>query len=860
MQLKKFKRRRADCLKQANSAIAPLIERLENRQLFDAAVIGTQAPVLAHPASPASDLIALSSNFTDSAITGTVVQFQTTQGTIVVQLTDTATPLTVANFLSYVKSGAYNNTFFHRSVVLSNNNGGNPSAPSDIVQGGGYHIVNGTAQHIATNAPIADEYLKRTSGDIPGTLAMAKTASANSATSEFFFNVHNNVSALDTPTTDSNGVSTSYTVFGTILGNGMTVVNALAALPTADAGNDLTTAPVVNIPVGRAGNARVFPANLTYTQSVSVVPTFTYSAVSDNPQLVNPVVKGSSLSFQYAPNKTGVAFITVTATAVDGTSATETFAVTVPNTAAPAATVVANADSKAVSPNTPIALSPLANDTDSVAAINPGSLLIATQPAHGIATVNTVTGVITYTPAANFPGTDSLQYTVTDTANNVSTPTTFSFTAQPVQVTIGTSTAHELAYTQPNGTVARLTVTDGKAVITFASSDVQTSTVNGVITARGTGATIADITITNTTSEQATIHMTATGTATVGSINDTGSLTEIIAPNTQLTGKLTVGGLGELMLASTNQAFLTIGSGISGTTLFIPTATDTSVVAAAGIDTIRSKQWLNTDGLDDTITAASINALTIAGEFADNLVLSGTGVGLQTAKVGGALTGGAWAITGAVTTLSAKSAAATWSLTSMDAVTSAEFHGNLGGSISATTIGTITVAGDMLSSSITSTAPAPGGYQINKITVRGSISSSTIIANGNMGFIRAGSMTGSQIYAGIDSTTTTSNLLPAAETNFPQTSSIKSIQVAHTFSNSLIAATALPSLHLGTIQTNNNGSADGVAAESIDSLVGALSSGGHLELDKERLKSMAILNAFLTKKQIALHDFNIDIL
>ena len=78
-------------------------------------------------------------------------------------------------------------TIFHRSVDLSTGANGSPSDPGSIIQGGGYNISDGSLAHIPTNAPVADEYTSELYGDVQGTLAMAKTSAADSATSEFLF-------------------------------------------------------------------------------------------------------------------------------------------------------------------------------------------------------------------------------------------------------------------------------------------------------------------------------------------------------------------------------------------------------------------------------------------------------------------------------------------------------------------------------------------------------------------------------------------------------------------------------------------------------------------------------------------------
>ena len=74
---------------------------------------------------------------------------------------------------------------------------------------------------------------------------------------------------------------------------------------------------------------------------------------------------------------------------------------------------------------------------------------IPTQPTHGSATLDTSTGLVTYTPVAGYTGSDSFTYTVTDTAGTVSPVATVNLTvvAPPVTVTIGTGTSKSLTLT-----------------------------------------------------------------------------------------------------------------------------------------------------------------------------------------------------------------------------------------------------------------------------------------------------------------------------------------------------------------------------------------------------------------------------
>lgn len=155
-----------------------------------------------------------------------IVTFNTSMGSFQVELFADAAPQTVANFLSYVNSGAYSNTFIHRVVDQTG---------FQIVQGGGYSASSApffgntsTIPHISTSPAIPLEYNQ---ANAIGTIAMARTSDLNSATSEFFFNVSDNTTNLG----QSNGGG--YAVFGKILGNGLSIVSAMNAIQTL---SDLT--------------------------------------------------------------------------------------------------------------------------------------------------------------------------------------------------------------------------------------------------------------------------------------------------------------------------------------------------------------------------------------------------------------------------------------------------------------------------------------------------------------------------------------------------------------------------------------------------------------------------------------------
>jgi peptidyl-prolyl cis-trans isomerase A (cyclophilin A) len=140
-----------------------------------------------------------------SARAGTVVQVTTTIGNFNVELYDQDKPLTVSNFLAYVRAGRYTNMFLHRAVT------------NFVIQGGGYWVTNkGTANAkvlaIPTSSSIKNEFKTGAfRSNVYGTIAMAKTGDPDSATSQFFINLADNSSSLDS-TNNSGG----FTVFGAV--------------------------------------------------------------------------------------------------------------------------------------------------------------------------------------------------------------------------------------------------------------------------------------------------------------------------------------------------------------------------------------------------------------------------------------------------------------------------------------------------------------------------------------------------------------------------------------------------------------------------------------------------------------------
>jgi peptidyl-prolyl cis-trans isomerase A (cyclophilin A)/peptidyl-prolyl cis-trans isomerase B (cyclophilin B) len=155
--------------------------------------------------------IALLASFAASAA-GPQVEMKTSLGTVVIELYPDKAPLTVENFLQYVKDRHYDGTVFHRVI------------PGFMVQGGGY---GPDFSEKVARKPVRNEASNGLKNEA-GTIAMARTADPHSATAQFFINVANNEFLnFRYPTQEGYG----YCVFGKVI-KGMDVVNRIVKVPT----------------------------------------------------------------------------------------------------------------------------------------------------------------------------------------------------------------------------------------------------------------------------------------------------------------------------------------------------------------------------------------------------------------------------------------------------------------------------------------------------------------------------------------------------------------------------------------------------------------------------------------------------
>jgi cyclophilin family peptidyl-prolyl cis-trans isomerase len=173
---------------------------------------------------------------TPTPITGPVVEITTSMGVIKVALDAEKSPLTVDNFLKYVRAGFYDGTVFHRVM------------PGFMIQGGG---LTPDLKEKPGRPAIRNE-AKNGLRNSRGTIAMARLTDPNSATAQFFINVKDN-HRLDF------GIGgAGYAVFGAVV-TGMDVVDKIVGVPTTSKGG-LENVPVTTVLIKTVRELKAAPA------------------------------------------------------------------------------------------------------------------------------------------------------------------------------------------------------------------------------------------------------------------------------------------------------------------------------------------------------------------------------------------------------------------------------------------------------------------------------------------------------------------------------------------------------------------------------------------------------------------------
>ncbi|MBC7699228.1 peptidylprolyl isomerase [Aquabacterium sp.] len=159
------------------------------------------------------------------------VELQTTAGVIRLELDDAKAPVTVENFLNYVRAGHYNGTIFHRVIK------------GFMVQGGGFEPglkqkpTTEMIQNEANNGLKNEHY----------TVAMARTSAPHSASAQFFINTTSN-DFLNFKSETGSGWG--YAVFGKVVA-GTEIVDQMEKVKTGRSGGH-DDVPVENLVITQA--------------------------------------------------------------------------------------------------------------------------------------------------------------------------------------------------------------------------------------------------------------------------------------------------------------------------------------------------------------------------------------------------------------------------------------------------------------------------------------------------------------------------------------------------------------------------------------------------------------------------------
>jgi peptidyl-prolyl cis-trans isomerase A (cyclophilin A)/peptidyl-prolyl cis-trans isomerase B (cyclophilin B) len=160
------------------------------------------------------------------------VEMKTSMGTVVIELYPDKAPLTVDNFLQYVKDRHYDGTVFHRVI------------PGFMIQGGGF---DPDFSEKPARKPVRNEAANGLRNET-GTIAMARTPNPHSATAQFFINVANNESLnFRFPTQEGYG----YCVFGKVV-KGMDVVSRIVKVQTGPGPESHQNVPVKPVLIEQA--------------------------------------------------------------------------------------------------------------------------------------------------------------------------------------------------------------------------------------------------------------------------------------------------------------------------------------------------------------------------------------------------------------------------------------------------------------------------------------------------------------------------------------------------------------------------------------------------------------------------------
>ena len=662
-----------------------------------------------------------------------------------------------------------------------------------------------------------------------------------------------------------------------------------------DPSGTLNPAGVVVVSPPLSGGTAVVSATtggITYTAPATFVgtDTFSYTVADSNGAISAP----ATVTVTVTPQSSGLLTNPVTATAVAGTATTirvlasdsDSTATLVPSTVAivsppdQGGTATANADGTitytaaatyagtetflytvadttgAVSAATAVtvtvtnpSLAPIAADAaqtvtangtatitvvPSVASsvgLNLSTLTVVAAPSHGTATANP-DGTITFTPVANYVGPTSFSYTVADANGHTSNEATV---ALNVGLMVGTAGGDDrsLSFTSGGGVLTTVTLNRGSAELLFNNAGTLTTDKAGRATVSGTGLQISGATLTRTTAASVlTVAGRGGSTVTVADVTDAAPLGTISGPEVVLGGSIHLAGVTALRVAGIAGAQVQIGSALPAVTIVAGAVTDSTVVSGVPVKQLTVASWTTDAGSASGVTAPAVGTLSSRGAFAAALTLTDLG----TASVNGPLGAVAWRVADAARSIVAASTAAGFSASVGRSLNTLVVRtGGFGGTLTAGTLGTLTVTGGLTGTVAASTARTVrvvgnvtgatlaftgGGTSLGTLAVTGAVAGTTLTSAGSIGTIAVVSLTGDTLLAGATAGTT----LATATSGDIGTATINALRVASraadAFADTAVIASRITSAVLGMVQTTNGGTPTGLAVTAATSITG----------------------------------------
>jgi len=405
-------------------------------------------------------------------------------GTVAYTVTNLAKGgITDINFVVVPSTLPDNAAWYEESQPLNNLTGtfvaGSPFTVSDPSLITGPTAVNETAPSVIRNTPTSINVLSADSYVTPFNTSSVKITTAPSHGTAI---PQSDGTVLYTPTMNYIGPdSFSYTVADQ---NGLVSNVATVSLtvvtpppPVAGAVSSTTVRGEADTITVLSSDSTTSPATLVATSvTVTTQPAHgSATAQSDGTIIYTP-----------AAGYTGTDSFLYTVSDTNGeTSSPGTVSVTVNSPTPPTAV----ADTGITTEGAPVTLDVLANDTTPQGTLNPASVVVTVQPADGTAAAQ-ADGTIIYTPAADFVGSDSFQYTVDDSFGDPSNAATVSLTVgagvPPVATTVTSP-----ALTGQSTSINVLSGVSGAAPLNNSSLALATLPANGVATINTSNATIS---------------------------------------------------------------------------------------------------------------------------------------------------------------------------------------------------------------------------------------------------------------------------------------------------------------------------------------------------------------------------------